>query len=169
MRLDASLSHRLAALALKLRGYLVMQGVARLAAFLVLAALLQFVLDYGVRGMRWSMRASLLGVLVLLVLVIVWRRILIPLMLRMEAADIARLVERKFPQLSSVLISAVRFSSGQVGSPKTNSPELMSAVVQCAPHAALPLDFSKVLSPRSPRRSVVVLVSALGWMARRPS
>lgn len=165
MSLDESLSRRLAGLARRLRGYLVMQGVARLAAFLVLAALLQFALDYGLRGMRWSMRATLLAVLIFLGFVIVWRRILSPLLLRIYPADIARLVERKFPQLSSMLISAVRFASGEVGSPETNSPELMATVVRRAPQAAQQLDFDRVLSPRSPRRSAIVLVFAFALAA----
>ena len=159
--LDAALSSRLGALAGRLRGYLVMQGVARLAAFLLLGALLQFAVDYGVRGMRWSMRATLLAMLVFLGLVVVWRRILSPLMLRIDAADMAKLVERKFPQLSSILISAVRFASGDVGTADTNSPALMSTVIERAPQAAQPLDFGSVLSPQSIRRSMLVLIATV--------
>ena len=159
MALDAALSSRLGALAGRLRSYLVMQGVARLAAFLLLAALLQFAIDYGVRGMRWSMRATLLAMLVLLALIVVWRRILSPLMLRIEAADVAKLVEQKFPQLSSILISAVRFASGEVGAAAANSPALMSTVIERAPQAAKPLDFGAVLSSRSIRRSIIILIA----------
>ncbi len=163
--LDPALGDRLGGLARRLRGYLLMQGIARLAAFLLLAAILQFALDYGVRGMRWSMRATLLAGLVLFALVVIWRRIVSPLTLRIDSADIARLVEQRFPQLSSLLISAVRFASGEVGSPNANSPSLMSTVIARAPQAAGPLDFGAVLSPQSIRRSILVLLCALGIAA----
>ncbi len=162
MALDPALSGRLSALARQLRRYLVMHGVARLAVFLLLGALLQFALDYGVRGMRLSMRAALLAMLVFLALIVVWRRILSPLMLRIEAADVAKLVERKFPQLSSILISAVRFASGEVGAAATNSPALMSTVIERAPQAANLLDFTSVLAKDRYLRPKIVLLVAIG-------
>lgn len=160
-RLDATLVDRLSGLASKLRGYLLLQGLARLVAFLVLAGLIQFALDFGVRGLRWSIRAALLGLVVVLAGVVIWRRILVPLMMKIDSADVAKLIERKFPQLSSVLISAVRFAAGQVGPREVNSPELMSTVVERAPQAVLPFDFGRVLAPESVRRSVLVLGGAI--------
>lgn len=161
--LDASLTDRLAGLVRRIRSHLLIQGVARIAAFMVLAALVQFALDYGVRGMRWSMRAALLGVVIAATLVIVWRRIVVPLLLRIETADVAKLVERRYPQLGSRLISAVRFAAGEVGSEDANSRPLMSEVIRTAPEVAGGLDFSTIFSPVVVRRAVMLLLIVLGF------
>ena len=159
--LDATVSSRLRAVAWRLRGYLLIEGAARVAVFIVLAAVVQFLLDYGARGLRWSMRAALLAAIVVLTLGVLWRRVISILALRIDPADTAKLVERRFPQLSSLLISAVRFASGEVGPAETNSPSLMASAVRRAADGARALDFAAVLAPRRARRAAAALVAAL--------
>ncbi len=65
----------------RLRGYVLIEGMAWVVVFLLSAALLQLLADYTARGMRWSMRAAMLGLIVGGVLWLVWRRVVTPLRL----------------------------------------------------------------------------------------
>ena len=180
-QLDDTVSARLRALALRLRGYVLLEGVAWVIGFLFAAAVIQFALDYGTRGLRWSMRAALLAVILGVAVWIMWRRIISPLRVRVGLAETASLIERRFPELSSLLVSAVRFSLGDVGSAETNSPALVASVVSSAGSRVRNLDFNNVLDPRSAHRAgfaavgalVVTLIAALAmpevarlWFAR---
>ena len=110
--LDAGVAGRLRTLIVRLRAFLFLEGVLVVLAFLLAGCWVQFILDYAVRGLRLSMRASLLGAVIVGVGLLIWRRIMRPLNTEVGLADAARLVERRHPELSSVLISAVRFSAG---------------------------------------------------------
>jgi hypothetical protein len=160
-RLDASVSGRLHGVATRLRLYLWVEGIAWVAGFLLAAALLQFGLDYAGRGMRWSMRAALFGLICAAALWLVWRCVVAPLRLRFRPADIANLIERRYPHLSSLLVSAVRFSTGDVGSLESNSPVLAASVIARAAEEARPLDFGAVLDGRRACRSCLVLATVL--------
>src|SRR3990172_3359716 len=109
-RLDDAVTARLRAVALRLRGYVLLEGVAWVIGFLFATAVIQFTLDYGTRGLRWSMRAALLAVILGGAVWILWRRIISPLRVRFGLAEAASLIERRFPDLSSLLVSPVRFS-----------------------------------------------------------
>ncbi len=159
--LDDSVTARLRAVAVRLRGYVLLEGIAYVIGFLFAAALIQFALDYGSRGMRWSMRAALLGVILAMALWILWRRVLSPLRVRVGLPEAASLIERRYPELSSLLLSAVRFSSGDTGSADTNSPSLVAAVVASAGSRVQGLDFNSVLDPRRAQRAAFVAAGAL--------
>ena len=159
--LNSAVAAALRAVAGRLRRYALIEGVARVVGFLVLAASIQLAFDYGARGLRWSMRASLLGLIVVGAVWFVWRRIVAPLRRRISLADVANLVERRFPTLGSSLISAVRFSEGQVGPVESNSPELVAAVIAQADRRAAGVSFDAVLEPRRARRCGFGLVAAL--------
>lgn len=159
--LDTSVSDRLHRVATRLRLYVLLEGVGYLAGFLLVAAIVQLGLDYAVRGLQWSMRAVLLALILASALWLSWRRVIAPLGLRLGPSEIANLIERRYPRLSSVLISAVRFSAGEVGSPETNSPSLMAAVVARAKADARALDFNSVLNPRRARGSGLSLMAVL--------
>lgn len=180
-RLDDTVTARLRAVALRLRGYVLLDGVAWVIGFLFAAGVIQFTLDYGTRGLRWSMRAALLAVILGGVVWILWRRIISPLRVRVGLAETASLIERRFPELSSVLLSAVRFSMGDVGSAQTSSPTLAASVVSAAGPRVRNLDFNTVLDPRRSRRAgyaaggalLATLIAALAmpgvtrlWFAR---
>lgn len=168
--LDGNLARRLRAVAVRLRTYLFIEGVAWVFGFLAAAAAVQFLLDYGTRGLRWSIRAALLGAVVAAALVVIWRRIIAPLRVRIADPDVANLVERRFPALESRLISAVRFARGESGSRESNSPRLMAAVVRAADTAVRGTDFRLVLSARRAQRSlglifVLVVIFAAAALA----
>jgi len=168
--MDAALMARLRAVVTAGRRYAMMEGAAWFVGFLAIAAMVQFAVDYGTGGLRWSMRAALLAAIVVAAGIVLWRYLVGPYRLRAGAADAARLVERKYPQLGSVLISAVRFSAGQVGSADANSRGLMASTIVRAAHQAGPLDFGVVLDPRGARRAgatlaVILVVSAATGVA----
>ncbi len=159
--LDASVSDKLHHVATRLRLYVLLEGMGYLAGFLLVAAIVQLGLDYTARGLQWSMRVVLLTFILAGSLWVFWRRVVAPLRQRLGPAEIANLVERRYPRLSSVLISAVRFSAGEVGSPEANSPSLVAAVVARAKTDAKALDFNLVLNPRRARRSGLSLIAVL--------
>jgi hypothetical protein len=166
--LDVEIRSRLGRVCGRARRSVVLQGLAAVAALLIAGAALQFLLDYLSNGLRRSMRATLLGVIAIGVLFLIWRRIVMPLRVRFGPADAALLLERRYPQLASVLISAVRFASGQIGPRELNSPSLVASVVHQAAHRAAALNFDSVIDPTPARRSlatvfgvVVIFVSAV--------
>lgn len=155
-RLDARLHARLCAVAARLRRFVLVEGLCGVVGFLVLAGVFQFVVDYASRGMRWSMRAALLAVILLVAARLVWLYVWRPLRVHIGPADIAHLVERRFPHLASSLISAVRFAAGEVGAAAVNSRTLMAAVVAGAGQRAGEVDFDVVIDARRARRSTAV-------------
>lgn len=159
--LDGGIRDRLGSVISRLRTLVLVEGVAKICGFLLGGAALQFLFDYGTHGMRWSMRAALLGLIVLIALWMLWRRIVRPLRVRMDLPDVANLVERKFPQLSSVLISAVRFSRGEHGDGASNSPAFVGSTVSRALVATGGLDFRSVLNPTRARWSSAALIAII--------
>lgn len=165
--LDASLLRRLADVAARMRRYVVVQGVAWVCGFALAAFFLQFLFDYFARGMRWSMRAAMLLTILAAAGYFVWRLILAPLGTRIGPADVANLVERKHPGLSSHLVSAIRFATGEIGSAEANSPAMVASVIRRATESVRHTDFEGVLNPQGARRAgwgiagMVVLCAAV--------
>ena len=159
--LDPAVTRRLRRVARRLRGTALSEGVARVVGLGAVAAFVQFALDSTLRGLEWSMRAALLGVIVVCLLLLAWRRIVQPMRCRIRLADVAHLIERRHPHLSSHLVSAVRFSAGEVGSAEVNSRAMMASVVRSAGEQARSLDFDAVVDPRRRRRSLTVLTLVL--------
>jgi len=159
--LDAGVRARLQGVAVRLRRYVLIEGVAWVVGFLLCGAVVQYLLDYASRGMRWSMRAALLGVIVAYALWLLRKRIVLPLCRRIGEADVANLVERRFPSLSSSLISAVRFCAGDVGRSDTNSMALMDTVVREAGRRTAGLDFRAVLDAKRAKRALIVIAAVL--------
>lgn len=157
--LDRSVAGRLHMVGLRLRCYVVVEGIARVVVFLFAAAVFQLLLDYGSRGLQWSMRVVLTAVIAAGAGRVVWRRVVFPLRLRIDPAEMAHVIERRYPRLSGLLVSAVRFSSGEFGSPETNSPALVAAVVERAGQAVRAIDFNTILDPKRARRSAMALLA----------
>ena len=151
--LDALVLRRLRIVANRLRRYVLVEGLAWVLGFMLAASLVQLGLDLGARGLRWSMRAALLALVLSCTGWLIWRRVVRPLRKRIGLAEVANLVERKYPQLASILISGLRFSTGEVGFPETNSPAMMASVIARAGREGKAVDFSVVLDPRRVRWS----------------
>ena len=154
---------RLEGVGRRLRWYVVVRGLAVLAAGGFLAGSLQFVLDYNLR-LRVDMRAALLGAILLGLGFLAWRRIWLPFRVPFGAREMATVVERRFPHLHSVLVSAVQFARGEVGPVEANSPRLMSLVIERASREAAGIPFRGVLLHGGARRAaaaIVVLMSVV--------
>lgn len=163
--LDSVIRSRLGRVCGRARRSVMLQGLAAVAAMLLAGAALQFLLDHLASGLRRSMRATLLGAIAAGVLFLIWRRIVTPLRVRFGPADAALLIERRYPQLASVLISAVRFASGQVGPRELNAPTLVASVVHQAAHRAASLNFESVIDPNPARRSLAAVFGIVGVFA----
>jgi len=160
-RLDDSVSVRLAGVTRRLKRLIVIEGIGWLSSCVLVSTLIQFLLDYSTRGLQWSMRAALLALLAVTAAWVLMKRIIAPVRLRVEPADAANWLEKRYPKLSSLLVSAVRFTQGDIGSPETNSPELIAAAVSRSAEAVRDLDFDVVLNPRRAQRGAAVAVSSL--------
>lgn len=161
-------------LALRLRGYVLLDGLATAMIVAVFAAALGFLLDWGWH-LRVDMRAVLLTLTAAAVGITLWRRVVAPVAKQLGPPEVALLAERRFPELGSELISAVRFHRGQVGEPKSNSPELMGVVMERASEDVAGLPLVNVLNHGRPRRSsavatgVVALITAAFLLAPQPT
>jgi len=147
-------------LAWRLRGYLLLDGLAVAMVAAAAAAGGPLLLDW-----RWhlqvDMRAVLLAVVVALLGFIVWRRVLTPLGSAVGPPEMALLVERRFPELRSVLISAVRFQRGEVGAAEANSPQLMRKVLEQAAGRTAGLPLTQVLNHKRARLGSGVVLAVL--------
>lgn len=165
-----ALNGRLRRAIARLRLYLLVEGVLALVAFVVGLAALQFLFDYYSRGLQWSMRAALLALLLAGAVWLLVRRVLEPWLVRLEPADLAHCVERRHRELGGILVTAVRFGSGQGGGGEANSPALVASAIQRALATARQIDFHDVLKASRPRwasAGIVLLVGAcagvIGW------
>ncbi len=159
--LAVSVSTRLDAVSGRIRRFVLAEGLAVVVVFLVAAGASQFFLDYALQGLRWSMRAALSGGIALSTVWLLWRRVLSPLRHRFGVTDIANLVERHNPHLASILISATRFSAGQVGPPSANSPALVASVIDRASMQASSVNFDAVVDPTRARRSTLLVFGCI--------
>ncbi len=151
--LDEGLAARLRSLASRVRGFVLLEGAAWVVWFVIAAVALQSLVDYGTRGLRLSIRAALLAAIACATAWLLWRRIIGPWRLRVTLADAASLVERKFPELSSVLVSAVRFSDGNGRVWASDSPGLMASVVRSAAAQVGEIDFNAAVDAHRARIS----------------
>ncbi len=158
--LDADVAARLRQVARRLRTYVFLENIAWVVLFLFAAAWLQWALDYSTHGLRWSMRFALLMVIAGGAAWLFHQLVLAPLRLRFGLAEIAHLVERRYPQLGSALVSAVRFSAGEVGGEDFNSPGLMASVIERVALQTKGLEFERILNPRRARRAVMSIGAA---------
>ena len=159
--LDPTLSAKLRRASGRLRSYLLVEGVAWVTAFLLLACGVQLFLDYATRGLQLSMRLALSLLILGAAAWLTWRRLIDPLRVPLPAASMASLLERRYPHLSSRLVSAVRFASGEVRNVDVNSPALMSRVVAGIGAVAGALDIDSILSARRAKTSGVVITGVV--------
>ncbi len=167
-KLPASVEHRLSGLAARLRRLVLIEGVAWLVGFVLVALAVQFLLDYSTNGLRKSIRLALMMVVVMGTGWVTWRRVVSLVRLRAGTIEAAHLVERHFPQLGSALVSAVRFAHGEVGPTAANSPALVQAVIDDAALRLQPLQFEQVLNAQRAKRASLALVGMLAACAVVP-
>lgn len=144
----------------RIRLYIAVAAAARLCAAAALCFVVQFGLDYCFR-MRVDLRASLLLAILAVLSYLLWKGLIRPLTTRAELVDAAALIEDRFPQLQSRLISAVQFAAGQFGGAESNSPVLIDRMLAQTAEAATGLSWKLVLNHRRARVHVGV-VGAIG-------
>jgi hypothetical protein len=158
---DHQVTERLRRQARRLRGLRLVEGAAAVAGIMLLAVVVQLGLDWWLRLPR-DMRAALLVMILGVAGFAAWRYLIKPLGLRFGARELALAVERKHPELNSVLLSAVDFDAGAVGDPSANSPELVRAVIAEATAATRDVPIEAVINPRRSRQA---LLRGLGILA----
>lgn len=154
--LSDTLARRLRRLARRVRAQVVLDGLAAWMALAAALAVAQLLLDFSLH-IRWSIRGMLTTAAAGALAWTAWRRLVRPMRMAVGPVEAARLVERTAPELASLLISAVRFSAGQIGEPASNSPALAAAVVQRANELAAAVDFRRPLQAHRVRRAVMIL------------
>lgn len=164
LELSPELGRRLRTLVLRLRAYVVIEGVAWLVGAWAAAFALLATLDYMIRLSR-GVRAMLLLPLLVGLGALAWRRLWPALRLGLRVPDAAHLLERHKPQWASLLISAVRFAGGQLGAAEFHSRELASEVVRQANRVLLEQWPRHVLRHRRAIGSVAVIGTVAGCLS----
>ena len=159
--LSEPLALRLRSTAGRLRRYTVLAGLACVGWATLPLALAQFAVDSYAGGLRWSMRATALAIILLWVVRLAWRRVWRPWHLPFGLPEVAHLIERRHPELAGVLISAVRFAGGETGHSATASGALTASVMSQASASTVNLDFDTVLNTRRARLATLSLTGVL--------
>ena len=148
----------------KERRFIHLRGLARLALWAVTLLLVDWVVDFlFIARLRGSGDLTLLwlllglnGVILVWALVVEWLRHL----RRFDALHTALQLERKHPELSSLLVSYVQFGDPAVR-PQDASAELIDAMRSQALEVTRPLDFREVVDFRQLRRLVMTAALVL--------
>lgn len=143
------------------RLYLAIDGLVRLCIALIAAGLAQLLLDRWL-NLELPQRFTINVILTLVWLVVIHRVLVRPLLRPLSDQILAAAVDRAHPQLHDALATAVQFARGQVGTPETNSPQLVQAVIRDASAAAAGVPFLEVLDRRWARQRGLELVGLLG-------
>ncbi|GMV96370.1 MAG: hypothetical protein AMXMBFR83_07360 [Phycisphaerae bacterium] len=149
---------RLRALGRRLRLYALLDGLSVLCPAVLAAMFITLLVDRAFR-LDWDMRLTQLATLLLALAAVAWRWVWTPLRVPVSDVELALLVERRFPELSSRLVSAVEFAgAGAAASSARRSEALMSAVIAEAQVQARGLRFQNALAhARACRRGAVTL------------
>jgi hypothetical protein len=150
----------LARLRRQCRLYLALDGTVQLVFAFILAGLVQLVLDWWLR-LSIDQRALLNLVITGIWLIVIYRRVALPLSIPLSDRALAAAVDRANPQLHDALATAVQFASGQVGDAHTNSPQLMRAVLAETCDAVADVRFPDVLNHARARHRAIELVGLL--------
>lgn len=121
----------LARLGRRLRWYAVIEGIGWCLAIFVVAAALQLALDR-LLVLGVGPRFVLLAVILVVIARQLWRRVAQPMALRVDPVGVAQLIERRRPESSDGLLSAVAFVSQVSPNPLRNSPTLVRALIDRA-------------------------------------
>ncbi len=159
---------RLRRLALRLRVYLLLDGLAMLSLAVLAAVAVTFAVDRAFQ-LTLDMRAAQLTTLLLALAGLGWYGLARPLRLGLSHAALALLVERRYPVLRSRLISAVEFAEAVRQRPtdrREPSPAMLAALIAQAGRAVATVNFAAVLNhTRARRRFALALTCPLALTA----
>ena len=163
---QTAITPRLRTLGRRLRLYTLLDGLSILFPAIILALLLTLLVDRAARLDRDLRTGQLLSGIVILGF-IAWRRLWSPLRIPVGDSELALLVESKFPQLESRLISAVEFTRDGQPSPEqaARSSRLMDAVVQEANRRTTDLRFEDALAHKRARERAIMSLGCVAVVA----
>ncbi len=156
------LEERIAALRNRLRRLLAVYGVGWLLTAGLAAALAMGLLDYLLHFQDRGIRVIASLTVWVAVLWVGYRFLLVPQTARLSNADLARRVQRRFPQLSDSLASAVEFLDQPEDDPRAGSAALRGAVIREVT-AASAAGLLETLGGRPARRAAPA-ASAIGLL-----
>jgi hypothetical protein len=144
--LTPSLRSRLAAVARRVRLLRVVRGLSLVALALLLAGAAALLADYLV-ALPAAVRLALFGGWVALGAGTLLVGLVLPLSRRLEAADLAAVVEQKYPELAERLTTTVELA--QTGGRYHGSPALIALLVSDTAQRTSRLDFLPAVSARA--------------------
>lgn len=156
----------LAAVRRRARLYLALEGLVRLALLAACCALVQLALDWTLK-LSVDQRLVIDGLLLVMLGWFVLLRLVLPLLAPIDDRLLATALDRVHPEDHDRIATAVQFARGEVGSPESNSPQLIRLVLEEVCDAAPRLAFDRVLNHRRARHRAMelggfVAVVALG-------
>ncbi len=144
---QSDIRSKLNGLRLALRGRLMGEGLAWLLAALVALVFVTFAFDYLLRPDR-VLRGAIMFLALVAVGCVVYRRLVAPLRVPMDAVGLSLLIERHFGQLGDRLISAIQFSESSEKTAAPVSRVMIDRMAEQANQLARPLKFSSVIEPK---------------------
>jgi len=142
------------------RRWLLVDGLTRLLWCLLALAAADLAIDWYFR-MDFAQRAMSLGLCLLLLAVLAYRRLLRPLARPLEDDALVLRVEDRNRELGQSLISAVQFSRGIDAEALGVSPAMVRATIDQGTAAATTVDFTSVLDSPRFRRNLLLVLAAL--------
>jgi len=143
---------------------LLVEGLAWLSLALVALVFVTLGFDYLFRLER-DLRGVIMALALVGVGVVVWRELLAPLRVSMDATDLALLVERRFQQLGDRLVGAIQFSRRSDSEALGISLGMIRRMAEEADALASPLPFREVVERRGIFRSWALAACGLGLLA----
>jgi hypothetical protein len=174
-RLAAGVRAMLRALRWRIRRYVWIQGLASAVVWLGVAFWASLACDWFFEPSR-NARVALLGIVGVVLVWVVFRLIVERLFVRLTDANMAMLLERRFPQFGDSLLTAVELAEVEAPAEGDNADECSAHMLaQTCRDAAVPIHevrLSRVFDPAPLRTSLlaaVLLTAAVGgFRAARP-
>ncbi len=154
---------KLAELRTALSTRLLLEGLAWVALALVTLVFVTMAMDYALRLER-PLRAAVMALAAGGVLVVAWKRLVVPARVPMGLDELALLVERRFGQLDDRLIAAIQLGRLARAEAVGMSAAMVSRMAQQARDLAAPLPFRDVVERRGLKRSWSVAGCALALL-----
>ncbi|MBI5360123.1 MAG: hypothetical protein HZA48_06015 [Planctomycetes bacterium] len=136
----------------RIRYLYIMEGLAKILIVFSLFCIITFVIDWSLRDIPSYVRIVFLISGILILLYSLYKYAVYPLTRKITDDDIILLVERRFPELKEMLISAFQLARVTGPDDKFNSPQLVELLVLKAGEESRKIDFSKVVSAAEPKK-----------------
>lgn len=171
LRLSPAVAGLLNSLRRRIRGYVWIEGAASAVAWLGAAFWLTLAADWFFEPSR-AVRAGLLGAAGLVLAFLLYHLVVRRAFVRFTDANMAMVLERRFPGLDESLLTAVEVAARREKA-RLFSPDMLAHTCHEAESRVAPLRLREVFNPGPLRRSAaaaVLLVASVGaWAASYPA